>query len=946
MKKKLLLAIAIVAILVCLFAIGASAESKIVKLDYDPGLDCDSSLVSILDGDYLPYTPNTWDRAVDGTVDGVAYDTESLCVLTDGAGGYYVFPSWYIYYDNRTHGGSGNDNSFKHRLEFTSLNAAISKYNTNNETDYYASFSRNGNNITSLVRLEMLEGTQQIAQDTQKFENSPNLKEVRMSSTLSSIGAQNVFSGSTVEIVDMSKSKVKSWANNFASGAKYLEKITLPSTLTSIAYGSFNGCSALSMVNSDDEGVIDLSGCTSIGQHAFYQCTSIKNVKFGENLTEINAEAFRDCSSLVFVDFGDGDNALTFKAHRTFYNCDALKAVSLPKNTTYMGNGTFATCGALGAVYLGESLQYLAGNKGDSAGDGPCFADNPNMYFVQKPFDVIKADGTFYSADEFVQPEKPDIYYFPSTLQAIVATGNPNNYFRLYDFTYTYTTTTVTDESTGKTKTVYVLNVDENGYPVMSYGNYNIPNINANALVTDKDGNAIINEYLYLFEYERDENGDLILTEVTESGKYYMRATIKRDADGNIVYRLDENGERIKLYDDKGVAIKGMYDDGMTSDFGSADRAIVNCTNLNSVLVFPEGFTGVYDGTKSRDENQRGDSLGTGMITKCATADNPITLVFLGRIDRVSMDRRNGGTSYMTYMFANPANTGFENTQVATYYTANNKYYSNQNEMYVIFCHAEGGAQKYKINFAGSADNAYYPVLNATIQTAQEGSNWHIYEPGTDYTSEATCELPAGAFKLCFCGKVCYSDVVEGSAPLGHDKTNVDITVYYPLLNGAPNYFADAHNVYTCARCSEEQDEEAKGTALFVGDRGYSYEENGSAILYRLHVNVDAIKAYSEAFKYGIVVSAAPSGAPVVLENGAIKEMAQTLVFEMQGTDFSYIQAKITNIGATQELNCQAYAIDGTTVTYIGHNTVNAMAEIVTYDAIVTNYGKKDDTQA
>ena len=740
--------------------------------------------------------------------------------------------------------------------------------------------------------------------------------------------SQNCFSGQYNTKMKTATINLTSISGSIGNRAFYL--------CAGLKIGDLSGATSIgqyAFYQTNLSGAIDLSGATKINQQAFYQCTGITNVKFGENLTEIYAEAFRDCTSLVFVDFGDGDNALTFKAHRTFYNCSSLKAVSLPKNTTYMGNGTFATCDVLGAVYLGESLEYLAGNKGDNASDGPCFADNPNMYFVQKPFDVIKADGTFYSADEFVQPEKPDIYYFPSTLKAIVATGNLNHYFRLYDFTYTYTTTTVTDESTGKTKTVYVLNVDENGYPVMSYGSYNVPNINTNVLVCDKDGNVIINEYMYLFEYERDENGDLILTEVTESGKYYMRATIKRDADGNIVYRLDENGERIKLYDDKGVAITGMYDDGMTRDSGAADRAIVNCKNLNSVLVFPEDFTGVYDGTQSRDENQRGDSLGSGMITKCATADNPITLVFLGRIDRVSMDRRNGDTSYMTYMFANLANTGFENTQVATYYTPNNTYYSNQNEMYVIFCHAEGGAQKYKINFEGSSDNAYYPVLNATIQVAPENENWHIYEPGTDYESEATCTLPAGEFKLCFCGKVCYSNVVEGSEPLGHSDIDATIVYYYK----DNNYFETSYKKFTCTRegCGEEIDKQNGIPALFIA-KGMTVPDYGvSALCHAIKIDLDAVKEYNaflgegNEIKYGVLAGVAVDGNKPVGADG--KSNCDAIVMGFESTNFSIVQLKLTGLEkANKQLYCGAYVVVDGTVSYLYEGTVSEYATPLT----------------
>ena len=219
-----------------------------------------------------------------------------------------------------------------------------------------------------------------------------------------------------------------------------------------------------------------------------------------------------------------------------------------------------------------------------------------------------------------------------------------------------------------------------------------------------------------------------------------------------------------------------------------------------------------------------------------------------------------------------------------------------------------------------------------------EGNTNHLQEKIVE--TPATCTLNEGTHKLCFCGFAMEStDKEGGQKALGHTSEGATAVVYFPLLNGAPNYFENAHSKYNCTRCLEEQDNVISDSALFVGDRGYSYEEEGTSVLYRLHVNVENIKAYSGAFRYGIIVSGAPSTAPITLVDGKITYGNKTLVFEMQNVDyeFSFIQAKVTNIG-TAELNCQAYAIDNTTVTYIGHNNVNALAEIVTYDAIFKAY--------
>ena len=968
MKKKLLLTLAIVAIFACIFAIGISAEEVL----NEGNALITSTSDEFATGDQINYISGLANEIYfNGTSSqsNKKLSLEQRMVLRNDDGTYSTFPSAYLF--NISKDGSKRVHRFQW-LDITLINAATGQ--TYEPAD--------------LIRLEIPEGIIDIHHDDRSsnarlgMNNSSDFKAAGLkyisfpSSCTGSLTMGDFARGiSTLEEVDFSKMTNPHNFNLSTAfyGCTSLTKVTFPATFASdgAAVGTctigdymFYKCPITSIslpkeIKTIGKQTFRYSGLTAIdisntniteiGEYAFENCDSLVTVKLPTTLNKLNACVFANSEALTFVDFGNNQNSFNMPSWGVFLNCTSLKAISLPVNTVQIPDRGFSNCKALTAVYLGEKLVAIRGNKGDSAGDGPAFAYNTEMYFVQNPFSVIKADGSFYTADEFTPPEKPNVYYFPSTLKQIVNSGNTNDFFYVRDFNYTYTEETVTDEATGVTTITKTINVDENGYPIISYGNYNIPSFAG--VVLDKDGKRIINEYVYLFEYETNEDGSLVYTmkEKKENNNTKITHTyypvIKRDAEGNIVYRLDENGERIKIYDSRGVAIKAMYDDGIVRSGGNADRGIVGCTNLNSILVFPEGFTGYYDGSQSCDENQRGDILGEGMIGKCATAENPITLVFLGRIDRISMDRKNNYTSYMTYMFANPANTSFEDTKIGTWYSVSDSNYSNQTEMYVIFCHAEGGAQRYKINFVGSTDNSYYPVLNATIQTAQEGSNWHIYEPGTDYTSEATCLLPAGEFRLCFCGKVCSSDIVEGSEPLGHDKTNVDITAFYfPLLNGVPNYFEDAHNVYTCSRCNEEQDEVAEGTALFVA-KGMTVPDYGvSALCHAIKIDLDAVEKYNaflgegNEIKYGVLAGVAIDGNKPVGADG--KSNCDAIVMGFEATKFSIIQLKLTGLEkANKQLYCGAYVVVDGTVSYLYEGVVSDEAT-----PLIVNNGILDQT--
>ncbi|MBQ7761371.1 MAG: leucine-rich repeat domain-containing protein [Clostridia bacterium] len=358
MKKKILLALSFIALLVVVLAFAVSAESRIVKLDYDPGLDCDDSLVSYLDGDYAPYTPNTWASVTGGL------DTESRVVLTDGNGGYYVFPAWYIYKDEAFETGrAGNHNGYKHCLKFERINAAIAKLNEDNGTEHFASFTSHSANV---VRLEIINGVALIAQDTQKFQNCTLLKEIRFPATISDINASHCFAGSTIEELDLSKTRIEYIKTSFASGAKSLGKVILPSTVTSIQDYAFNDCS-LTSINTENvtsygqyvfakttnlETFVIAEGVATIPVNFCQYATGLKTLVFPSTVTTFYGYNFIGCTGLEYVEIkaapGIGDSA--------FYGCSALKTLILPNSTASIGNKAFEGCSSLTSVRLPESL--------------------------------------------------------------------------------------------------------------------------------------------------------------------------------------------------------------------------------------------------------------------------------------------------------------------------------------------------------------------------------------------------------------------------------------------------------------------------------------------------------------------------------------------------------------------------------------------------------------
>lgn len=124
-----------------------------------------------------------------------------------------------------------------------------------------------------------------------------------------------------------------------------LSSIVLPEGLTAIGQGAFARCSALSLV-------IDLPNLTTLGKDSF----SLADVIRVENLGKIssiedaisgNFGMFRSNVNLTYVNLPD---TLTSIGNYAFYGCTSLPEITLPAGVTNIGFSAFQGC---------SSLQYI-----------------------------------------------------------------------------------------------------------------------------------------------------------------------------------------------------------------------------------------------------------------------------------------------------------------------------------------------------------------------------------------------------------------------------------------------------------------------------------------------------------------------------------------------------------------------------------------------------------
>ena len=327
MKKYVFLAF------IALFCVSSSAWAQYVKLTAEDGTISWIPISGTIDGTNIEIYNNTQKSAINKNSKG-SIDLYDVWSESGGRGTHYQVTSigYYAFY------GCSNLNSITIPKSVFQIN------------------ERAFDGCSGLTSITISSGVLWIGRCA--FWNCSGLTSIHIPSSVCSI-YDDVFygcSGLTSIVVDPGNMTydsrnncnaiIETASNTLIAGCK---NTMIPSSVTSIGDHAFRNCSGLTSVTIPN-------GVTSIGRYAFEDCRGLTSIVIPYGVTSIGEFAFGDCRGLISITI---PSSVTEIGGFAFYFCSGLTSVVIPNSVTSIENYTFSYCRGLTSVVIPSSVRSI-----------------------------------------------------------------------------------------------------------------------------------------------------------------------------------------------------------------------------------------------------------------------------------------------------------------------------------------------------------------------------------------------------------------------------------------------------------------------------------------------------------------------------------------------------------------------------------------------------------
>ena len=165
------------------------------------------------------------------------------------------------------------------------------------------------------------------------------------------------FIGSAFETIDIPNTVEEIGIGTFA-GCRNLKSVDLPESVVSIGFSAYNMCESLQSVHLS-------KNVKSLGSGAFGFCQNIKSFTIDEENPVFDSR--ENCNAIIFKSTNTlihGFNCSTIPSniegieYNSFYNCDKLESVFIPKTVSYIAQSPFIECHNLRSVIVDKDNPY------------------------------------------------------------------------------------------------------------------------------------------------------------------------------------------------------------------------------------------------------------------------------------------------------------------------------------------------------------------------------------------------------------------------------------------------------------------------------------------------------------------------------------------------------------------------------------------------------------